>query len=198
MTEAEREQQHVDDRAVWVASDRRAQQRVDARARAALVLLGGFLALVVLVALGLIAWQGSRLRENQEQIKALVREQQAQAQVVQEVLARQTANDRSRQALINRAIAAITAEQRRALVAHDRRTEALLLKTLRLTEQEVFGAGNQEARMGPLARLDPRPVPAPAPATRTAPVPRTAPAQPAPRPAPVPCKPQGKSGKCKG
>lgn len=195
MTEAEREQQHVDDRALRVQSDRRAQAKVNARARVALVLLGGFLTLVVLAALALIVWQGSIIRDNQDRIAALVEAQAAQARDVKAVLAATTENDRRRAAAVREIVASVAEDQRRALVAHDRRTEALLRRNETLLEREVFAPSNQERQVAPVPPLR-LPASVVGPPTGAAPAPAPAPA-PQPAPAPAPCRQSGKSGKCK-
>lgn len=164
--------------------------------------------LVVLVLVTLI--QVARIADE---AKESATEANQQTLVVRQLLERQVANDADRQRLIDEAVSAIAAEQYRALVAHDRRTEELLRRNGRLLEREVNSPANMENQPvtvipAPMLRVAPRPAPAPqvAPAPKSAPAPRVGPPtgatptpapSPKPQPQPSPCKPRGKSGKCK-
>jgi hypothetical protein len=150
--------------------------------------------LLVALAVGFLALLLDRQAETSRQNRAVLMELREQNDAIRDLLDRQARNDASRQQLIDAAVAQIAAEQYRALVAHDRRTEELLRRNLRLLDREVNGPANQERQA---VTVIPRPAPAPqaaqapfGPSTGIAPA-------PAPRPQPASCRPRGKSGKCK-
>jgi hypothetical protein len=133
-----------------------------------------------------------------EEAKENSREAAAQTIAIKTLVQRQASNDATRQQLIDEAVAQIAAEQYRALVAHDRRTEELLRRNLRLLNQEVNSPANRERVLVPIplppaAGTPAAPAPAPVgPATGAQPEPA-----PQPAPAPAPCQQRGKSGKCR-
>lgn len=150
----------------------RARRRYELLRTSLLVLL----VLIVLASLVLGLLQGAKIQDLAEQNRA-------QAQQVALLLERQKAVDAERETVINRAIARIANEQRRALAAHDDRVELLLSRSLRLLNEEVNAPANRERR--PLVFIGPTIPPAPAPT-----------ATPAPRPAPTPtCTQRG--SKCR-
>lgn len=153
--------------------------------------------LTVLALLGMMAvvtWSTLEARDTARDVRALLRVEQEQ--------------NANRQAVIDRAVAQIAAEQYRALVAHDQRTEALLKRINRGVQSELNDPTNREdiAPDMPLPaapQAPPQVAPTPAPAPRPAPAPvgpptgvQPAPA-PAPAPSPTPCEMRGKSGKCR-
>lgn len=157
----------------------------------------------LIVSMTLLFQRQSDQAKQTAQVLAEVRQQN---ETIKDLLQRQNQNDAQRQQLIDDAVAQIAAEQYRALVAHDRRTEDLLRRNGRLLEREVNNPANMEnqpvtvipmpqrmavpaPRVGPAV---PQTSPAPKPTPQTAPAP-----QPAPSPKPSACQPRGKSGKCK-
>lgn len=132
------------------------------------------------------------------QVANVAEEAKNQTIAVRQILESEKRGEANRQRLINEAVAKIAAEQYRALVAHDRRTEQILRRNSRLLDQEVNAPSNQEDQavaVIPVPRSQPAPPTASAP--RTAPVGPSTGVGPAPQPAPAPCVQRGKSGKCK-
>lgn len=154
-------------------------------------------ALLVAVALGFLAMLlllGYDLRKQQDQLAQLAEENKREAQVVAELLARQQESDRNRQRIINEAVAAIAAEQRRALVAHDHSVKDYLEKALGLLDREVNSPSNKE-RPAMVLPLPPGPFVGPRAVPTVQPQPQPT-AAPAPKP-PPPCEKRGNSGKCR-
>lgn len=155
--------------------------------------------LIVALAVGMLGLLLARQSEASQQNRAVLIELQEQNDIIRGLLERQNEDAATRQALIDEAVAAIAAEQYRALVAHDRRTEEALNRALGLLDREVNSPANKEqprvvipAPQPPPTRapfVGPRP---PRPARTAAPAP-----QPAPAPRPSPCEQRGKSGKCR-
>lgn len=172
--------------------------RARARYETFKTMLVGLLVGVVLASLALLVAQSVTIRNNQKQLAQLAEENKAEAAVVADLLARQTEADRTRQQVINQAVAQIAAEQRRALVAHDESVKDYLRRALGLLDEEVNSPMNRERVIPPALRL---PAPAPAPKPGAVAPPKAAPkAAPAPRPAPAPtppCEKRGNSRKCR-
>lgn len=82
--------------------------------------------LLVAIAVGMLALLLQRQAGMAQQNRAVLMELREQNDALRVLLERQSSNDATRQQLIDEAVAAIAAEQYRALVAHDRRTEELL------------------------------------------------------------------------
>lgn len=148
------------------------------------------------VSLGvLLHRQGQAAAQNAHVLMEL----REQNDTIKGLLERQNENEASRQRLIDEAVAAIAAEQYRALVAHDQSVKDYLEKALGLLDREVNSPANKEQprliipppmrTSSPAPQVGPR-VPRPAPAVAPQP-------QPAPAPKPSPCEQRGKSGKCK-
>lgn len=160
--------------------------RARARYEDVKTLFAGLTLLVVFVMMAVVVWSTLETRR-------LAEESRDTAAKVEALLATEQADDAARQARINAAVKAIAAEQYRALVAHDARTEALLKTINRGVDWELNAPANQENAQA---------VPAPLPTTAPAPPPVGPPTgvQPAPAPVPAPaptCEPRGKSGKCR-
>lgn len=149
------------------------------------------------VSLGVLLHRQAEAATQTAQVLTEVRQQN---DAIKELLERQNENEANRQQLIDEAVTAIAAEQYRALVAHDRRTEELLRRNSQLLEREVNSPANMENQpitVIPAPQRMAVPVPRVGPVVpRTAPAPKPAP-QTAPAPHPSPCQPRGKSGKCK-
>lgn len=153
----------------------------------------------LLIALAVAGLAGSlgvllhRQGQAEQQNREVLAELREQNETIQSLLERQAANDADRQRLIDDAVSAIAAEQRRALVAHDHSVKEYLERLLRRTDglrtrPSVLVIPPLPARAAPAPQVGPA-IPRPAP--QLAPAPRPAPAPP------PPCQPRGKSGKCK-
>lgn len=147
------------------------------------VLLYLLVAAVVAVSFGVLL---DRMGQTAKQNRQVLTELRAQNTAIQSLLERQAEQDRGRERIVKDAVAAIAAEQRRALVAHDESVKRYLREALGLLDAEVNNPRNRE-RAVPSALVLPAPLPAP----KAAPAPR-----PAPAPVP-PCQTRGKSGKCR-
>ena len=171
MTEAEYEQ---------AAQARREHVRVTtSRARTGLTLLTGLVVLLVLLALGALVYQTVVIRENQARTKMLVEGQQQQQRDVKAILARNARTDATRAEVIDVAVARIAAAQRQALAEHDSRVEALLRRTLNLSQAEAEALVQSAAREAlPMAPSRPTPTTIP-------------------RPTPSPCVTAGNSDRCR-
>lgn len=146
---------------------------------------------LVIVTLVKVVSIADNARASADSAVAQSRETKAQAEVIKALLARQEAQDRTRQKIVNDAVGRIAAEQRRALVAHDNSVKDFLRQALGLLEEEVNEPRNQEGQRPRRTFIGPT-------ASGTPTAPRTA--APAPRPAPAPspaCEQAGKSGRCK-
>jgi cytoskeletal protein RodZ len=184
----------VEHEAEHQADVRRATTRkATIRAQAGLTLLIGLVTLIVLGSLGALVYQTVIIRDNQLRTKALVQAQQQQQRDVKAILARNARTDANRSALIDAAVQRIAEAQRKALAEHDDRVEALLLRTLALTNAEVNAPSNREAAMPPPMTRQGAVASSPVLLPRTAP---TAPRAPAP-PAVAPCVTAGKSDRCR-
>lgn len=146
------------------------------------------------VLIGLLMFALVKIGQIADDAKMSADNAATQTKAIAGLLKQEAEEDAGRQHLIDTAVAQIAAEQYRALVAHDRRTEELLRRNLRLLDREVNAPANQERQPVPMIPI-PAPAPRPVlvgPPTGVAPVPA-----PKPAPEPVPCKGRGKSGKCK-
>ena len=150
MTDQEIEQ-HATDRRKSVSDAR-------LRAQASLTLLAGTLVLVILIALGLIVWQGIAIRDGQATIRTLVDAQAVSAKDVQAILDAQVIADSTRQNEIDTAVARIAADQKKALAAHDAAVKDYLQRALGLLDVEVNATANKE-RLPGSGVATPRPVP---------------------------------------
>lgn len=160
--------------------------RARARYEAARTILVGLLVVIILGVLGLLVVVALENRDQGRQIAQLLERQERND-------AEEAAEDAARQGLIDDAVGRIAAEQYRALVAHDRRVEALLRRNTVLLDSEVNAPRNQERQVAPIPPPIPPPITAaPAPRPKVGP-----PTGAAPAPAPAPCETRGKSGKCR-
>lgn len=125
-----------------------------------------------------------RQSQAAQQNRAVLLELGEQNAQITSLLERQASNDKSRQQLIDDAVSAIAAEQYRALVAHDRRTEELL-------RRNTAAVGRVAAVRQPPLPAIPRPTPNGPAAAAVAVGPATG-LQPA-----APCRTNGRSGKCR-
>ena len=152
--------------------------RARARYEMSRTVLVALLVVIMLTSLALVSWQGMTIRDSQRQIEQLVQENHDQTQ-------RQNASEQARREELDAAVAVLTAEQRRALVAHDHSVREYLGEALRLLDREVNAPANQE-RIAPLV-LPPTQPRQPLVGPTVKPAPKSAP----------PCEKAGRSGRCK-
>lgn len=135
--------------------------RARLRYQQAKMLLSVLTALVLLLALVVLLWQGVTIRDNQRRLEQLIRAQTEQAEDVATLLEQQKSIDARQEQRLADGIAKIAAEQRRALVVHDRNTLAALRSNGNLVRQELYGPANQENRPPAVIIRPPAPRPAP-------------------------------------